>query len=114
MVRLLKDLKVAEVRKQLTDKGESAEGKKPVLLLVCFTIYFAPFNVVSQRLSDWLEDNDHDPDTFDFDAKPEEPENSVPAETPEKVPQLEEVSQKESEAKLAEPIQLDSVLGSKY
>ena len=40
MVRLLKDLKVAEVRKQLTDKGESAEGKKPVLIQVCFTIRF--------------------------------------------------------------------------
>ena len=34
MVRLLKDLKVAEVRKYLTEKGESSEGKKPILLQV--------------------------------------------------------------------------------
>jgi hypothetical protein len=36
MVKLLKDLKVAEIRSNLTERGESTEGKKPVLLQVNF------------------------------------------------------------------------------
>ena len=54
MVKLLSSLKVAEIRSNLAKRGESIEGKKPIL---------------AQRLSDWLEDNGHDPDKFDFDQK---------------------------------------------
>ena len=67
-------------------------------------------NFLFQRLSDWLEDNDQDPDTFDFDAldaKVGEQKNPS-AETPEKVPQLEEVSEKELEKEVAGATQLDS------
>lgn len=53
MVKLLKDLKVAEVREALVARKESKEGKKAELI---------------QRLSDWIEDNDFDPDTYDFAA----------------------------------------------
>jgi hypothetical protein len=53
MVKLLKDLKVAEVREALVARKESKEGKKADLI---------------QRLSDWIEDNDFDPDTYDFAA----------------------------------------------
>jgi len=53
MVKLLKDLKVAEVREALVARKESKDGKKSDLI---------------QRLSDWIEDNDFDPDTYDFAA----------------------------------------------
>ena len=53
MVKLLTDLKVAEIREALAARHESTEGKKAELL---------------QRLSDWIEDNDFDPDTYDFAA----------------------------------------------
>ena len=53
MVKLLSNLKVAEVREALAARNESTEGKKAELI---------------QRLSDWIEDNDFDPDTYDFAA----------------------------------------------
>ncbi|CAG5112796.1 Oidioi.mRNA.OKI2018_I69.chr2.g6972.t1.cds [Oikopleura dioica] len=53
MVKLLTDLKVGEIRKELASVQESTRGKKAELL---------------QRLSDFLTVNGFDPDTYDFAA----------------------------------------------
>jgi len=90
MAKVLTALKVAEVREQLSKRGESTEGKKVVLV---------------QRLSDWLEDNGFDPDSYDFNAV-----EKAADEKTDPIPPLEEVKSVEPETveKTAEVFELDS------
>jgi len=87
MVKNLKDLKVAEIRTELNSREEDSKGRKAE---------------IKQRLSDWLEDNDFDPDYYDFETKSEIlPDNEIPG--LESVPE-ENTSEKHQRTKSADKI----------
>jgi hypothetical protein len=94
MVKKLEHLKVAEIRAELNNRGEDSKGRKEV------SNFYVPFlwhrfsfrrNIpfllknlkrkaeIKQRLSDWLEDNDFDPDYYDFVSQSEIlPDSEIP------------------------------------
>merc|ERR1712193_372933 len=89
-MKKLADLTLEEVQQELEKRGLSVAGEDQELgqLLT---------ELSRQRLSDWLEDNDHDPDDFVFEEITEEPEteNQVDEEK-EEIEDKEEKEAKES------------------
>ena len=94
MVKKLEHLKVAEIRTELNNRGEDSKGRKEVsniyvpILRLRFSFWqnisFLLKNLkrkaeIKQRLSDWLEDNDFDPDYYDFVSQSEIlPDSEIP------------------------------------
>lgn len=113
MVKNLKDLKVAEIRTELNSREEDSKGRKEGSNIFFFASLSSLTKVIfienlkrkaeiKQRLSDWLEDNDFDPDYYDFETKSEIlPDNEIPG--LESVPE-ENTSEKHQRTKSADKI----------
>merc|ERR1712130_604660 len=75
-MKKLADLTLEEVQQELEKRGLSVAGEDQELgqLLTELSRQSNVEEKAKQRLSDWLEDNDHDPDDFVFEEITEEPE----------------------------------------